>query len=76
MNRYNEAIKLCRRALENLPGDRGLNLGLAALLILDGRKSEAIEQLNHILEIDPNQTEARMMLNKLSGYRVIKKADK
>lgn len=76
MNRYKEAIKLCRRALENLPGDRALNLGLAALLILDGRKSEAIEQLNHILEIDPNQTEARTMLNKLSGYPVIKKADK
>ncbi len=66
MNRFDEAIELCREALRNLPDDGALNLGLAILLVLDGRKEEAIEQLNHILETNPGQRQAREMLEKLA----------
>jgi tetratricopeptide (TPR) repeat protein len=67
MNRFDEAIELCRQALKNLPDDKALNLGLATLLILDGQKEKAIEQLNNILKKDPNQAQVREMLEKLTS---------
>ena len=66
MNRFDEAIKLCRQALKNLPDDKALNLGLAALLILDDRKEEAVQQLIILLKIDPGNAQAQSMLEKLT----------
>ena len=61
------SIKTYRRGLESVPDNLKLRYSLAVVLNKEGHEDEAVKELHHVLEIDPNYTDARKALDALSN---------
>src|ERR1700722_5225776 len=55
-------IESLRAAVEAAPRDVTLRLHLAELLLDEGRRDEAVQQLGHVLQVEPTSTRALELL--------------
>jgi Flp pilus assembly protein TadD len=57
-----QALSLCRELLEEHPGDRGIRIRLAAILLTLGHVNEAYGESVALLEANPDDRQAHMVL--------------
>jgi tetratricopeptide (TPR) repeat protein len=64
--KIDQAVKICRKGLLFVPDSPILHCNLGTLLRKQGRRNEAIKELKVALELDPNSTEIRKILEAVS----------
>lgn len=57
--RFAEAEKHCRKAIEMAPGNAALHNNLGVMLFEQGSREEAVAEFRKALAIDPNLRDAR-----------------
>lgn len=61
-DKVDEAVEVCRKGLLFVPDSPVLHCNLGILLNKQGRKDEALKEVRAALQIDPNSTKVRAVL--------------
>jgi tetratricopeptide (TPR) repeat protein len=61
-----EAERLWKQAFEREPGSSAIGLNLSKALYTEGKRAEARETVERVLEFDPDLPEAKQLLQELS----------
>ena len=61
-----EAERLWRQAIEREPGSSAIGLNLSKALISEGKRKEARETVERVLEFNPDLPEAKLLLEQVS----------
>jgi tetratricopeptide (TPR) repeat protein len=69
--KIDSAVKICRQGLLSVPGSAILHSNLGMLLDTQGHRQEAMMELQKAIQLDPNSTEIRRVLN-----TIVRKAGK